>query len=105
MGPLTDKIIYEMDSLSSLLDSVGEERWSSAVKRARSQLSASNYHGIEEAKQWFGTVGTLNDLIIHPLNGHSVSEKNVESVNTELQSATSRIYNLLREVERNASFE
>ncbi|AQQ68266.1 hypothetical protein Mag101_11900 [Microbulbifer agarilyticus] len=105
MGPLTEKMIREMDQLSSLLEHVGEDGWSSAVKKARSFLSVSNYRGIEEAKTWFGTIGTLNDLVIHPANGHQVSEQELDQINSRLCTLCSNIYHLIQDIERNTSFE
>lgn len=102
MGPLTKKLIAEMDELSSLLESVGEERWSCKVKRARKLLSASNYLGIEEAKFWFGTFGSLNDLIICPANKHQVLDKNLDQVNSRLREIRGNIYHLVHAIERNA---
>ena len=105
MGPLTEKIIAEMDELSSLLESVGEESWSNTIKKARSFLAASNYRGIDEAKTWFGTIGTLNDLIIHPVNGHQVLDENLDQVNSRLRELSGNIYHLVQDIERNTSFE
>ena len=105
MGPLTAKLIEEMSELSSLLERVGEGSWSSAVKNAHSYLSSSNYRGIEEAKTWFGTSGTLNDLILHPINGHKIPEQEIDQVNSKLRTLSSNIYDLIKEVERNTSFE
>ena len=105
MGILTDKLVAEMDELSRLLENVGENRWGNRVREARSFLSASNYQGIEAAKAWFGTVGTLNDLVIHPINGHKVSKENLEQVNSKVRELSSNILNLVRDIERNTNFE
>jgi hypothetical protein len=44
--------------------------------------------------------GSFNDLLLAPVNGHSVSEGAAPAINRELESQRPRIYELAREIER-----
>ena len=94
-----------MDELSNLLNSVGEQEWSDSIKKARSYLSATNHRGIEEAKMWFGTIGTLNDLVIQPANGHNVKAHELDEVNSKLRTLSSSTYHFAQDIVRKTGFE
>lgn len=88
-----DALQGELRNLSGLLDQVGEEGWSSWARRAESRL-ASGRAVPEDIRSAFGGMGSLNDLVIHPANGHEVASSEVEAVNTELDGLRSRIWQL-----------
>jgi len=50
-------------------------------------------------------MGSFNDLIIHPMNKHSIKESEVESINKDLNYLRSKIYNLCQHIIRNADIK
>lgn len=52
----------------------------------------------------FGGMGSLNDLVIHPRNGHAIEDDEISAVNEELGRLTSAVYSeasaLRRELDR-----
>ena len=65
----------------------------------------SDFRGVEIVKGSFGGMGSFNDLIIHPMNKHSIKESEVESINKDLNYLRSKIYNLCQHIIRNADIK
>ncbi len=40
----------------------------------------------------FGGMGSLSDLVIHPVNGHAVAEDQIARVNETLDGLRERVY-------------
>lgn len=50
----------------------------------------------EDVRHAFGGMGSLNDLVIDPINRHAIAPDDVAAVNNELDALRSRIWNLTR---------
>jgi hypothetical protein len=48
----------------------------------------------------FGGMGSINDLVLHPMNGHKVDVNEVSTVNGRLNSLLERIYALVVKLKR-----
>ena len=100
----TDLFINELKLLYNLLDSVNEKFWSSKIKSlissCESQAIMSGYKGFVSM---CGGMGSLNDLYLCEINGHSLKDNDEESINELLKSYTSKLYNMaykkIRELE------
>ena len=77
--------------MSTLLDGHGETNWS---EWARSTADLVEQDGFDPAivRRSFGGMGSLNDLVIHPVNGHIIDLAEVDCVNVKLASLRSEIY-------------
>jgi hypothetical protein len=51
-------------------------------------------YGVEHLLSAFGGMGSINDLVIHPMNGHRVIEAEIKVVNDELQTLLGKIKGL-----------
>lgn len=76
--------------LNTLLASVGETFWAQWTARAADRIAAGGDPG--DVRGAFGGMGSLNDLVIHPANGHSVPEDQVAGANRRLDELRERIY-------------
>lgn len=81
----------QLRRLSALLGDVGEQHWAEWSFRVASQL-AEGTAGPEQVRRAFGGMGSLNDLIVHPANGHHVEAKKVDRVNRKLDLLRSRVF-------------
>ncbi|WDG19493.1 DUF6966 domain-containing protein [Microbacterium sp. Clip185] len=76
--------------LHALLSSVSETFWAQWAARAAERLAAGGDPG--DVRGVFGGMGSLNDLVIHPANGHAVAADQVAPVNRRLDELRERIY-------------
>ncbi|WP_430647015.1 DUF6966 domain-containing protein [Agromyces sp. GXS1127] len=77
--------------MSTLLEGHGESNWSEWARRT-ADLAADDGFDPSIVRRAFGGMGSLNDLIIHPVNGHIIDLAEVDSVNEKLASLRSDIY-------------
>lgn len=87
-----ERLLTELDDLEGLLTAHGERRWAESISRCSTEIRRFQRHGLDSLLSFFGGMGSLNDLIIHPVNGHSVSPDEVSSVNRHLEELRSAIY-------------
>ncbi|MDY0829415.1 hypothetical protein SK224_09800 [Microbacterium sp. BG28] len=76
--------------LDALLASVGETFWAQWAARAADRIAAGGDPG--DVRGVFGGMGSVNDLVIHPANGHSVTDDQIAAVNRRLDELRERIY-------------
>lgn len=73
-----------VDELVDLLDDAGETHWRDRFNKARSQLDRDDARAFELITSSFGGMGSFNDLVIHPVNGHVIAAEHVDEVNARL---------------------
>ncbi len=100
MGPTTRELVERLRQLQASLERLGEAHWAGWIARDIDLLELSDFYGIEHFLSAFGGMGSLNDLVIHPLNGHTCSEAEVESVNARLRAELSDAHALAAEIKR-----
>ncbi|UIN29340.1 DUF6966 domain-containing protein [Microbacterium binotii] len=76
--------------LNTLLASVGETFWAQWAARAADRIAAGGDPG--DVRGVFGGMGSFSDLIIHPANGHAITDDQVAAVNRRLDELRQRIY-------------
>lgn len=68
--------------------------WVDWLTRARESLAHSDAQGLDHLRSAFGGMGSLNDLVIHPMNGHTVDAGSIDRLNDELTQLRSDVYRL-----------
>ncbi len=58
------------------------------------------FYGIEHLLSAFGGMGSLNALVLHPINGHSISDADANQVNEDLQAMLAGICGKARKLAR-----
>jgi hypothetical protein len=70
--------------IQALLTEVGETHWRAWIARDLSLIEQLDAYGLDHFLSAFGGMGSINDLVIHPMNGHHVGRESVDAVNQEL---------------------
>ena len=83
-----------------LLGSVGETHWTNWLQTDLRRLRSGDTYALPHLLQAFGGMGSLNDLVVHPLNGHVVDEHKAAQINDRLRDLRGDIYRLANELER-----
>ena len=105
MGPKTRELIAELEACSALLKSCSEAHWAAWLDDCASRLQRGDFSGIERFEGAFGGMGSINDLLLHPINGHTLPESEVDTYNQKLRGYLSRAGSLAGYVRRNANFD
>jgi hypothetical protein len=82
--------------LVNLLNGVEEAHWLEWFSKALVKIENGDGSGYTNVLGAYGGMGSFNDLIIHPSNGHAVSETVAEQLDKRLDILRSDIYQLVR---------
>ncbi|GAB6859601.1 DUF6966 domain-containing protein [Microbacterium xylanilyticum] len=85
-----ERLLKSLRELAALLDTVGEKHWSSWASTTADRVAAGADPSV--VRRAYGGMGSLNDLIIHPVNGHDITADQVDRVNRALSALRERIY-------------
>ena len=102
MGPLTSQLIDRLEVLAEILSTYEETHWLHQIELSIQSLKENNFGGISRLLGLFGGMGSLNDLTIHPLNGHKILDDEIDDINDQLRDLLSNIYDLANKVNRDA---
>jgi hypothetical protein len=98
-----DALESDLSELVALLEAHGEEYWADWLSRDLRTIKAGDAHRLDPLLGAFGGMGSLNDLVVHPMNGHRVDNSEVDAVNSRLDILRGRIWTeatSLRQVHR-----
>ena len=101
MGPLTRELIASMEDLALFMESHNETEWASDIRQSAKKITNDNFAAVEKMRSWWGTYGTLNDIIIRKLNEGETNS----SVNDKFSELRGKVYTLREQVIKNATFE
>jgi hypothetical protein len=85
-------LLRNVERTCELLIDSGDRQWEPWLDAAHRELMAHDAHGLNRLLSGFGGMDSFNDLVIHPLNGHSVAYQEVDPVNDELDQLRSVMY-------------
>jgi hypothetical protein len=85
-----------LNETAQLLRNHGESHWAAHAEEWLRLVTARDIRGVDLARSSFGGMGSFNDLIIHPMNGHEIQDSEVDRVNNRLQELQTSIYELTR---------
>lgn len=86
------ELLAAADALGELLQRYGEQHWADWVIRDRQRIQDGDASGIDHLLAAYGGMGSLNDVVIDPLNGHHIAAQDVRTVNKHLSQLRSRTY-------------
>ncbi|HEY0994660.1 MAG TPA: hypothetical protein VGD77_01595 [Gemmatimonadaceae bacterium] len=98
--PEVEELAACIESAAFLLRSCNENHWGSWLAKDAALIRASDFGGVEHFLNAFGGMGSINDLIISPINGHQVGSNEVDRANSELRSMLSKAYNLAGKLQK-----
>jgi hypothetical protein len=102
MGPQTEKLVLELDACVLLLQSCSEKHWTEWLEKCGTDLKTGDFSGIERLLGAYGGMGSINDLVLHPMNGHTMEESQVKKSNELLRDHLSNAYSLAQDIKKNA---
>ena len=86
------RLLANVEQTRELLARVGEGHWESWMGAARRELIAHDAHSLDRLLGAFGGMGSFNDLVVHPINGHNVTDAEAKAVNIELDRLRDALY-------------
>jgi len=97
-------LVASATELVSLLREFQADPLADLVAHGLELVEAGDGHGLDRILALRGGMGSLNDLVIHPLNHHPITDANAEEVNDRLRTLRSTVFAtalaLQRELER-----
>ncbi len=97
------ELLQTLAELADFLDRYGETRWAAHFRQCRDDLDYLIQERAPRSKRAsvaarirsaYGGMGSFNDLVICPQNGHPVRESDGHAVNQTLQELASQVYDL-----------
>jgi hypothetical protein len=100
LHPEVEELAGCIESAAILLRSYNEHHWGSWLAKDAALVRAHDFAGVEHFLIAFGGMGSINDLIILPINGQQVGCNQVDRANEELRSMLSKAYNLAGKLQK-----
>lgn len=98
------RLVANVTAARELLTQFGEDHWASWMAAVHGDLTARDAHGLKRLIGAYGGMGSFNDVVIHPVNGHSVAEDDIDRANRSLAGLRTVMYTdakaLLHDLER-----
>ena len=100
MDPKTKELLSLLDQTIELLDRYEEAHWSRRLEKAKKRIENRDFSGVTYLLSAYGDLGSFNDLVIHPLNGHKIDDDVVPAVNEKLDSLRGRMFEVAGQIKR-----
>ena len=99
IAALADQLIGAATELAEFLRLFGEDGWADWVGRDVARIRAGDRYGVDHLLTAFGGMGSLSDLLIHPVNGYDVQMADVPSANNQLTDLRARTADTARAIQ------
>jgi hypothetical protein len=86
------RLLANLRSMADLLRDAGVEGWPDWVERAITLINAGDAFGLTHMLGAYGGMGSLNDLVIDPRNGHTVTDDEADLLDRELIQLRSAVW-------------
>ena len=86
------ELLPAAEALGSLLQGYGVQFWADWITQDRRRVEAGDECWIDHLLRAYGGMGSLNDVVIHPANGHYVTAADIGPANGRLAKLRSRTY-------------
>jgi hypothetical protein len=105
MGQKTEALILELEVCAKLLRSCSEDHWAKWLEKSAAYLKQGQFRGIDHFEGAFGGMGSINDLVLTPINGHTINESEVDFYNNKMREHFNKAHDLIKEIRENAVFK
>lgn len=79
------------DEASKLLLGCDEKHWGLWLENCARRIRNFDFSGVEGLRGAFGGMGSINDLVLHPANGHKIIDLDLSTVNERWASLRGQI--------------
>jgi hypothetical protein len=101
--PRSEETLVEvMEQLVALLDQCSETLWCSRIRDDLRLLKNQDAYGAERFLSYFGGMGSLNDLVLCQLNGHTIDKSREDEANARFTTLKGHAWELARLAVRTA---
>ncbi len=90
----------DVADLVALLQRHGADHWARTYAGALRRIEAGDPVGLDHVLRAYGGMGSVNDLLLHPVNGHDIALEEVAAANDRLVALVSRTYSEAHELRR-----
>jgi len=99
-GVIRAELLPILAEMLLILERVGEEHWRVWVLERRAEIESWDEQGVRRLLGGYGGMGSFNDIVIHPLNGHSLALDEVAATNDRFDRLRSEAYRHAQELIR-----
>src|SRR5258706_4222821 len=93
MASIVETLVANLERGAALLDRHGvNPHWASLLRGYAARLEKGDRGAAADLLKQFGGMGSFNDGVISPLNGHRVEEDQIDVVNNQLNDLRERLY-------------
>jgi|SRR5919109_5151865 hypothetical protein len=100
MHPEVERLALLVEAASSFLHKYGEAHWSAWLSKDAARIRNLDLYGFQHVLGAFGGMGSISDLLLHPINGHRIPEAEIDRVNEALRSMLPQVYDLAQQLYR-----
>jgi hypothetical protein len=100
MHPEVEKLANLIQEASILLLTHGKKSWADRLRIDAQRIRSFDFYGVEHMLSAFGGMGSINDLVFSPTNGHIIEEKDVASANEKFRNLLGRIGEIAKKLAR-----
>ena len=101
MDQNTQSLICELEACASLLRDCSEDHWASWLEKSVNLIKQRKFSGIELFEGAFGGMGSINDLVLSPINGHTIEQSKVGSCNDQMRNHFEKAHKLIKTIRKN----
>lgn len=87
-----------LERAQALLTKHGEKHWAFWLEQDARRIRNLDLYGVEHLLSAFGGMGSINDLVLHPLNGHLIQESETDEANTKLANLLDKANRLAKKL-------
>jgi hypothetical protein len=91
MHPEVAELAALADEVAELLTGCGEMSWGEWFRKDARRIRNLDLYGVEHLKLAYGGMGSVNDLVLHPRNGHTLRDDEIGPANERLRSLLSKV--------------
>lgn len=89
-----------MGTMIEFLEGYEIDHWADWMRVSRDRIRRGDLYGVRYLLGAFGGVGSFSDLYLHPVNGHPLSESDVDLANERLSDLRNAIHNAASSIAR-----
>jgi hypothetical protein len=92
VGEDTTRLVTVLEEMVKLLADHSERAWAESIAKDIAWIRRGDGYGVLHLLSAFGGMGSLNDVVFHPMNGNLATTAEAGPVNERFQTLKSEAY-------------
>ena len=88
------ELVLTLERMGTLLAHCGESVWSTRIANDLARVRQGDRYAVERFLTYFGGMGSINDVWLARVNGHSLPPERERATNAEFQTLCARAWQL-----------